>query len=146
MLPLWAVLAISILCDALLGWFMYASIDHVGGKIENVDTKIETVDTKVESKVTNWRVEMENKVEDWEEAHKEMLKKAHEGNVWLIRYDLNRMMDLYEVRGVITSKEYTRLHDEYLYYTNTLKGNHGIQERWDEFTAKLHTGEVKMTK
>lgn len=73
-----------------------------------------------------------------------MIEQAREGNIWLIRYDIIRTIDLYETRGIITPKEYTRLKDEYQYYRDTLKGNHGVQERFDEFTAKLLSGEVKM--
>lgn len=118
---LFKVLFVSILCDFLLGWFLYTSTDNALNKI----------DAQVES----------HKAET-----DKMLQQTHEGNIWLIRYDIHRTMDLYEAREQITSKEYKRLHDEYLYYTNTLKGNHGVQERWDEFTSRLLSGELKMVK
>ena len=118
---LFKVLFVSILCDFLLGWFLYTS---TGNALSRIDAQVE--------------------------AHKaetdKMLEQAHEGNIWLIRYDIHRTMDLYEAREQITAKEYKRLHDEYLYYTNTLKGNHGVQERWDEFTSRLLSGELKMVK
>ena len=124
---LFKVLFVSILCDFLLGLFLYTS---TGTSIDKVETKVET------------------KVDEQMETHKsetaKMIEQAREGNIWLIRYDINRTIDLYEVRGKITQREYTRLKDEYQYYREVLKGNHGLQERWDEFTAKLLSGEVKM--
>lgn len=70
---LFKVLFVSILCDFLLGWFLYTS---TGNALSRIDAQVES--HKAET----------NK----------MLEQAHEGNVWLIRYDLNRTMDLYEAR------------------------------------------------
>lgn len=116
---LFKVLFVSIVCDVLLGWFLYTSTDNA----------LSRIDAQVES----------HKAET-----NKMMEQAREGNIWLIRYDIIRTIDLYEVRRHITPKEYTRLKDEFQYYHETLKGNHGLQERWDEFTAKLLSGEVKM--
>lgn len=127
---LFKVLFVSILCDFMLGWFLYTS----------TGTSIDKVEVKVDEQMETHKEQME--------AHKlesaKMIEQAREGNIWLIRYDINRTIDLYEVRGKITQREYTRLKDEYQYYREVLKGNHGLQERWDEFTAKLLSGEVKM--
>ena len=78
---LFKVMFVSILCDLLLGWFIYASTENALGRI----------DAQVES----------HKAET-----DKMLQQTREGNIWLIRYDINRTIDLYEAREQITAKEY----------------------------------------
>jgi hypothetical protein len=107
---------VSIFCDFLLGYFLYGAIQKLDAKVENHRQDSMT-----------------------------MISQAREGNMWLIRYDIIRTIDLYEMRGRITSKEYTRLKDEFQYYREVLNGNHGVQERWDIFTAGLLSGAIKIT-
>ena len=130
---LFKVLCVSILCDVILGLLLYMGYAGMMGKLESFSVDAQRLDKQQQELVA-----ASNKV------HDELMAKAREGNIWLIRYDINRTIDLYEVRGKITTKEYTRLKDEYQYYHEVLKGNHGLQERWDIFTAKLLSGEVKI--
>lgn len=70
---LFKVLFVSILCDILLGWFMFTVTSR---GMDKVDAQVEIHRQETDK----------------------MLKQAREGNIWLIRYDLNRTMDLYEAR------------------------------------------------
>ena len=83
-------------------------------------------------------------IEQNDAAHKEMMKKAKEGTIWLLRDDLIKSMDFHEATKKITPKQYKRVKDEFDYYVS-IGGNHDVKERFDDFTAKIYgTGEVKM--
>jgi hypothetical protein len=77
-------------------------------------------------------------------THKEMMKQAKEGTIWLLRDDIIKTIDFYEAKKMITPKAYRRLKDQFEYYTS-IGGNHDVKERFDDFTTKIYgTGEVKM--
>jgi len=78
-----------------------------------------------------------------EQTHIDMMAQAKEGSVWILRNDIIRTIDLFEAKGIMSAKDYTRLKDEYQYY-RSIGGNHDVQERFDQFTAKLLSGEVKI--
>lgn len=94
------------------------------------------------------RQHMENKyqelVKDSNEAHNQILIKAKEGTIWLLRHDILKMLDLYSQTKVITKKQFKCVKDEFEYY-KSIGGNHDVEERYDEFVAKIFgTGEIKM--
>lgn len=115
---LFKVLGVSIMCDVALGVLLYFGQANTMGKIEYIQTCAE-------------------------QTHNDMMKQAKDGTVWMLRYDIIRTIDLFEAKGVMTAKDYTRLKDEYQYYRG-IGGNHDVQERFDQFTAKLLAGEVKI--
>ena len=79
-----------------------------------------------------------------DDTHKEMMTKAKEGTIWLLRDDIIKTIDFHEVKKTITPKQYKRLKDEYEYYTS-IGGNHDVRDRFEEFTAKIYgTQEIKM--
>ena len=83
-------------------------------------------------------------IEQADATHKDMLKKAKEGTIWLLRDDIIKTIDFHEVKKTITPKAYKRLKDEFDYYVS-IGGNHDVKERFDDFTARIYgTGEVKM--
>ena len=76
--------------------------------------------------------------------HKEMMKKAKEGTIWLLRDDIIKSIDFHEATQKITQKQYKRLKDEYEYYIS-IGGNHDVKERFDDFVTKIFgTGTIKM--
>ena len=83
-------------------------------------------------------------VEKSNAVHEEMLKKAKDGTLWLLRDDIIKSIDYHEVTKKITPKQYRRLKDEFDYYTS-MGGNHDVKERFDDFTTKIYgTAEIKM--
>ena len=73
-----------------------------------------------------------------------MMKQAKEGTIWLLRDDIMKTIDFYEVTLKITHKQYKRIKDEYEYYIS-IGGNHDVKERFEDFLAKIYgTGEIKM--
>ena len=133
MSDLFKVLGVSIVCDIALGVLLYIGHADMMKKLDSFGMDAQRIDKQ-----------HRELVESSEKTHDEMMDKARQGNVWIIRYDIMRTIDLYEVRKSITSKEYTRLKDEFNYY-RSIGGNHDVQERFDQFTAKLLSGEVKVT-
>ena len=115
---LFKVLGVSIMCDIALGILLYFGQASTMRKIESLRNEAE-------------------------KTHMELERQAKDGTVWMLRYDIIRTIDLFEAKGVMTAKDYTRLKDEYQYYRG-IGGNHDVQERFDQFTAKLLAGEVKI--
>jgi len=98
--------------------------------------------------IFNWQNKLADRFESIErksaETHQEMLTKAKEGTIWLLRDDIIKTIEFHEATKKITSKQFRRLKDEFDYYTS-IGGNHDVKERFDDFTAKIYgTGEVKM--
>ena len=77
-------------------------------------------------------------------THEDMLKKAKEGTIWLLRDDIIKTIDFHEATKKITQKQYRRIKDEFDYYTS-IGGNHDVKERFDDFVAEIFgTGQIKM--
>jgi hypothetical protein len=77
-------------------------------------------------------------------THEDMLKKAKEGTIWLLRDDIIKTIDFHEATKKITQKQYKRLKDEFDYYVS-IGGNHDVKERFDDFVAEIFgTGQIKM--
>ena len=77
-------------------------------------------------------------------THEDMLKKAKEGTIWLLRDDIIKTIDFHEATKKITQKQYRRIKDEYDYYVS-IGGNHDVKERFEDFVAEIFgTGQIKM--
>ena len=112
---LFKVLAVSILCDFILGAFLYTS----------TQLTVDRLDTKVDSQM---------------EAHKretnKMLEQAREGNIWLIRRDIIYNIDLHTATKQISKRQYQLLKEEVEHYF-AMGGNHDVHDRWDEFNVDI---------
>lgn len=83
-------------------------------------------------------------IENSNKTHEDMLKKAKEGTIWLLRDDIIKTIDFHEATKKITQKQYKRLRDEYDYYVE-IGGNHDVKERFSDFYSSVFgTGEIKM--
>ena len=76
---------------------------------------------------------------------KDELRKAHEGNIWLLRNDLLKSIDVFEAKGEITENVFHALQDEYKHY-RAIGGNYDVEEKWSDFKYKVMSDKVKMTK
>ena len=85
-----------------------------------------------------------NLVKNSDKTHKELMRQAKDGTIWLLRDDIIKTIEFHEATKKITTKQFRRIKDEFDYYTS-IGGNHDVKERFDDFTAKIYgTGEVKM--
>lgn len=91
--------------------------------IERLDIQIRDLDTNIKSE----------------------LKKAHEGNIWLLRHDLLKSIELFEAKGEITENVFHALQDEYKHY-RAIGGNYDVEERWSDFKYKVLSDKVKLKK
>lgn len=112
---LFKVLAVSILCDFILGAFLYTSTQFT----------VDRLDTKVDSQIETHKRET-NK----------MLEQAREGNIWLIRRDIIYNIDLHTATKQISKRQYQLLKEEVEHYF-AMGGNHDVHDRWDEFNVDI---------
>ena len=88
--------------------------------------------------------EYRNLIEKSNKAHDQILQKAKEGTVWLLRDDIMKTIDYHSSTKVITMKQFKCIKDEFEYYTS-IGGNHDVKEKYDNFVAKIFgIGEIKM--
>lgn len=103
-------------------------------------------DFKNEAKFTHelMQNEYQKLIRDSNAAHDEILQKAKEGTIWLLRDDILKTIDLHNQTKIITKKQYKCLKDEFDYY-KSIGGNHDVEEKFNDFTYKiLGIGEIKM--
>lgn len=112
---LFKVLAVSILCDFILGTFLYLSTQFT----------VDRLDTKVDSQMEAHRKETDK-----------MLQQAREGNIWLIRRDIIYNIDLHTATKQISKRQYQLLKEEVEHYF-AMGGNHDVHDRWDEFNVDI---------
>ena len=112
---LFKVLAVSIMCDFILGAFLYLSTQFT----------VDRLDTKVDSQMEAHRRETDN-----------MLQQAREGNIWLIRRDIIYNIDLHTATKQISKRQYQLLKEEVEHYF-AMGGNHDVHDRWDEFNVDI---------
>ena len=112
---LFKVLAVSILCDFILGAFLYTSTQFT----------VDRLDTKVDSQMEAHRRETDK-----------MLQQAREGNIWLIRRDIIYNIDLHTATKQISKRQYQLLKEEVEHYF-AMGGNHDVHDRWDEFNVDI---------
>lgn len=109
--PLWKVLFVSIVCDVLLGLFLYTSTDNA---LSRIDAQVESHKAQTDK----------------------MLEQAREGNIWLMRRDIIYNIDFHTATKTISKKQYQLLKDEVEHYF-AIGGNHDVKERWDEFNVEV---------
>lgn len=112
---LFKVLAVSILCDFILGAFLYLSTQFT----------VDRLDTKVDRQMETHRRETDK-----------MLQQAREGNIWLIRRDIIYNIDLHTATKKISKRQYQLLKEEVEHYF-AMGGNHDVHDRWDEFNVDI---------
>lgn len=112
---LFKVLAVSIMCDFILGAFLYLSTQFT----------VDRLDTKVDSQMEAHRRETDK-----------MLQQAREGNIWLIRRDIIYNIDLHTATKKISKRQYQLLKEEVEHYF-AMGGNHDVHDRWDEFNVDI---------
>ena len=112
---LFKVLAVSIMCDFILGAFLYLSTQFT----------VDRLDTKVDSQMEAHRRETDK-----------MLQQAREGNIWLIRRDIIYNIDLHTATKQISKRQYQLLKEEVEHYF-AMGGNHDVHDRWDEFNVDI---------
>lgn len=75
---------------------------------------------------------------------KQDMRVSTECYTWIISNSLISKMEKFEAEGRVTPNAYKWLRKEYEYYTKTLNGNHGVQERMAEFESRVLAGDVKV--
>lgn len=76
--------------------------------------------------------------------HESLSRQSREGNVWLLRHDILKTIDVAEAKGTITPQEWKRLAEEYRYYLS-IGGNYDVEDRFESFRAKvMGTREISM--
>lgn len=99
---------------------------------------------KAEDVERNTAVQIANAINKQTRVHDEMMKRAKEGTIWLLRDDIMKTIDFHEATKTITKKQYRRIKDEFDYYIS-IGGNHDVKDRFEGFFAKIYgTGEIKM--
>lgn len=90
------------------------------------------------------QIEYRKLIQKSNDAHDDILKKAKDGTIWLLRDDILKTIDFHTQTKIITKKQYKCIKNEYEYYIS-IGGNHDVKEKYDDFIAKiLGTGEIKM--
>ena len=131
------ILLISLICDAFLGLIIWQGQSNTMSKLDAFGKITHENQEKLQKQYQEF-------TEKSSETHRDMMKQAKEGTIWLLRDDIIKTIDYHEAKKSITPKQYKRLRDEFDYYTE-IGGNHDVKERFDDFTAKIYgTQEVKM--
>lgn len=133
------VLFVSTICDFLICWFIMWTNekmeDRADARQAEVSREIKQISINTANVIREVRVESEKATAE-----------SKEGTIWILRRDILNSIDFHEAKGEISSKEYKRIKDQFDYY-KSLGGNHDVEGRFDEFTAKIYgTAEIKMTK
>jgi hypothetical protein len=114
------------------------------GTIGYLNTIVENF--KMDSIATHDKMQKEYQslIKNSNAAHDEILQKAKQGTMWLLRDDILKTIDLHTQTKLITMKQYKCIKDEYDYYVS-IGGNHDVKEKYDHFVAKIFgLGEIKM--
>lgn len=127
---MWTTIIVSLACDiGILGALFCLHRQNV---------------TKTECVERNTAVQIEKAISAQTLVHDQMMKRAKEGTIWLLRDDIMKTIDFYEATLKITHKQFKRIKDEYEYYIS-IGGNHDVKDRFEDFLAKIYgTGEIKM--
>ena len=131
----------SLLSDVVIIVSMLWGFDKIStrffDKLDNFNKESKAMHQTAENKYNEL-------IEKSDKTHKEMMKQAKEGTIWLLRDDIIKTIDFHEATKTISQKQYRRLKDEYEYYVS-IGGNHDVKDRYDNFYTKVFgTQEVKM--
>lgn len=140
----WGIV-VSIVCDIIIIGLMFYGFQLL---ISNFNIKLEKMDTIANITHADIRRESATKTASLlAESKNEMLELAKEArttNIWILRHDILRTIDLHTAKKTITQEQYKYLKEEYDHYRE-IGGNHDVKEKFDEFTLKIFgTGVIKM--
>lgn len=112
--------------------------------------QVKTIDSRIVGKDKIFKIQesvqkLDVNLRDLDINFKDELKKAHEGNIWLLRNDLLKSIDVFEAKGEITENVFHALQDEYKHY-RAIGGNYDVEERWSDFKYKVMSDKVKLKK
>ena len=127
------ILLISLICDAFIVVILWMGNSNLMSKFD----KFEQSQRRMEQRHNEV-------IKKADETHEDMMKKAKEGTIWLLRDDIIKTIDFHEATKKITQKQFKRVKDEYDYYVQ-IGGNHDVKDRFSDFYSEVFgTGEIKM--
>lgn len=134
---------------ALKAFVIFAAILYLFG-LGAIAWQVKSIDSRIVGKDKIFKIQdsvqkLDINLHDLDTNIKSELKKAHEGNIWLLRHDLLKSMELFEAKGEITENVFHALQDEYKHY-RAIGGNYDVEERWSDFKYKVLSDKVKMIK
>lgn len=137
---------VSIICDALIIVGMFYGFQNIS---DNFSTKLEKMDAISNLKHNNIRretkIEADTFINETKNEMTQIIKEARISNIWIIRHDILRTIDLHTAMKSITKEQYDFLVEEYNHYKE-IGGNHDVSAKFNSFTSKIFgTGEIKMT-
>ena len=142
---MWGI-AVSLACDiVIIGLMLYGFrllASNFNVKLEKIDTVagITHNDIRRESSVKMAAMLSESKIE-----MQKIVKEERITNIWILRHDILRTIDLHTAKKSITQEQYKYLKEEYDHYRE-IGGNHDVKEKFDAFTLKIFgTNEIKIT-
>ena len=142
------IASFGVVMVGLITWLLISTISDnqrfidrlssIPSEVSTVKSEVSTVKSEV-SIVKHDTIQMKD---DW----KKDANVNRECLTWIISNSIHRKIEECEKRGYTTASAYKWMKKEYDYYTNTLKGNHGVQEKMAELEGKILSGEVKVLK
>ena len=137
---------LSILGDALLGIWLYTSIQTMSDDIKQTRIESRVEQSKFQKQIDTNASALEQAIASYQENTKRLETQSKEGTIWLLRWDILSSIELFEAKKVITAKEYKRLAEEYNYY-RSIGGNHDVCEKFEIFkTMVFGTKDIEMVK
>ena len=135
------IASFGVVMVGLIAWLLISTISdnqRFIDRLSSIPSEVSTVKSEV-SIVKHDTIQMKD---DW----KKDANVNRECLTWIISNSIHRKIEECEKRGYTTASAYKWMKKEYDYYTNTLKGNHGVQEKMAELEGKILSGEVKVLK
>lgn len=134
------------ICDVLIIIVMFFGFQSIS---DNFSTKLEKMDAV--ANMTHNDIRRESKTEadtfitETKNEMSQIIKESRISNIWIIRHDILRTIDLHTTMKSITEEQYNFLLEEYNHYKE-IGGNHDVTSKFNSFTSKIFgTGEIKMT-
>ena len=139
------ILFISLICDAFICVLIWQGQSNMKNsiiqKFDTFEKNAQVTHQRLESQQQRMEERHNEVIEQADATHKEMMKKAKEGTIWLLRDDIIKTIDFHEATKRITQQQYRRIKDEFGYYTS-IGGNHDVKDRWDAFNVKILSNEI----
>lgn len=135
---MWTTIILSFICDLFVIFFIVVEHDMTADKLAAVQNGATESYNAANARITQV-------LKDSDDRHKEMMRQAKAGTIWLLRDDIIKTIDFHETIKTITEKQYRRIKDEFDYYTS-IGGNHDVKDRWDSFNVKILSNDISITK
>ncbi len=137
---------VSIICDALIIFGMFYGFQSIS---DNFSTKLERMNAIANMTHNDIRRESKDEantfIAETKNEMAQLIREARNSNIWIIRHDILKTIDLHTAMKVITKEQYDYLTEEYEHYKE-IGGNHDVTTKFNSFTTKIFgTGEIKMT-